>query len=128
MIHKSASGYSVIRYARSPDPHRDRPFPGDCRKQFTVRVGTIFEESHLPMTKWLQAIFLMASSKKGVSAHQLHRYVAEFDFRYSNRIATGCDDTMRAERALQGVVGKRSKKSFRSRNQRWRTKRRRRIR
>jgi len=46
---------------------------GDCRKQFTVRVGTIFEESHLPMTKWLQAIFLMASSKKGVSAHQLHR-------------------------------------------------------
>lgn len=46
---------------------------GDCRKQFTVRVGTIFEESHLPMTKWLQAIFLMSSSKKGVSAHQLHR-------------------------------------------------------
>lgn len=46
---------------------------GDCRKQFTVRVGTLFEESHLPMTKWLQAIFLMSSSKKGVSAHQLHR-------------------------------------------------------
>jgi len=48
-------------------------FCGDCRKQFTVRVGTIFEESKLPMTKWLQAIFLMCSSKKGVSAHQLHR-------------------------------------------------------
>ena len=48
-------------------------FCGDCRKQFTVRVGTIFEESKLPMTKWLQAIFLMVSSKKGVSAHQLHR-------------------------------------------------------
>jgi transposase-like protein len=48
-------------------------FCGDCRKQFTVRVGTIFEESKLPMTKWLQAIFLMASSKKGVSSHQLHR-------------------------------------------------------
>jgi transposase-like protein len=46
---------------------------GDCRQQFTVRVRTIFEESHLPMTKWLQAIFLMCSSKKGVSAHQLHR-------------------------------------------------------
>lgn len=46
---------------------------GDCRKQFTVRMGTIFEESHLPLTKWLQAIFLMSSSKKGVSAHQLHR-------------------------------------------------------
>ena len=46
---------------------------GQCRKQFTVRIGTIFEESHLPMTKWLQAIFLMSSSKKGVSSHQLHR-------------------------------------------------------
>jgi transposase-like protein len=46
---------------------------GDCKKQFTVRVGTIFEESKLPLTKWLQAMHLMASSKKGVSAHQLHR-------------------------------------------------------
>lgn len=46
---------------------------GDCKKQFTVRIGTIFEETKLPMTKWLQAIFLMCSSKKGVSAHQLHR-------------------------------------------------------
>ena len=48
-------------------------FCGQCRKQFTVRVGTVFEESKLPMTKWLQAIYLMSSSKKGVSAHQLHR-------------------------------------------------------
>lgn len=46
---------------------------GDCKGQFTVRIGTIFEESKLPMTKWLQAIFLMTASKKGVSAHQLHR-------------------------------------------------------
>jgi transposase-like protein len=48
-------------------------FCGQCRKQFTVRVGTIFQDSHLPMTKWLQAIHLMCASKKGVSAHQLHR-------------------------------------------------------
>jgi transposase-like protein len=46
---------------------------GDCRKQFTVRKGTIFEESHLPMHKWLQAIYLMCASKKGFSAHQMHR-------------------------------------------------------
>jgi len=46
---------------------------GDCKGQFTVRMGTIFEESKLPMTKWLQAIHLMCSSKKGVFAHQLHR-------------------------------------------------------
>ena len=45
----------------------------ECRKQFTVRVKTIFEESHLPLHKWLQAIFLLTSSKKGISSHQLHR-------------------------------------------------------
>ena len=48
-------------------------FCGQCRRQFTVKVGTIFEDSHLPLTKWLQAIYLMTASKKGVSAHQLHR-------------------------------------------------------
>jgi transposase-like protein len=44
-----------------------------CRKQFTVTVGTIFEDSRIPLNKWLYAIFMMCSSKKGVSAHQLHR-------------------------------------------------------
>ncbi|MCO5146022.1 MAG: IS1595 family transposase [Aquamicrobium sp.] len=45
----------------------------DCRKPFTVKVGTIFEASKVGMTVWLQAIYLMASSKKGISTHQLHR-------------------------------------------------------
>jgi transposase-like protein len=44
-----------------------------CRKPFNVKLGTIFEASHVPMHLWLQAIFLMCSSKKGVSANQLHR-------------------------------------------------------
>src|SRR6059036_3718872 len=44
-----------------------------CRKQFTVTVGTVFEDSHVPISKWWLAIHLLASSKKGVSAHQLHR-------------------------------------------------------
>ena len=44
-----------------------------CREQFTVTVGTIFEDSHIPLHKWLFAIYLMCSSKKGVSAHQLWR-------------------------------------------------------
>lgn len=44
-----------------------------CRKPFTVKVGTIFESSHVPLHLWLQAIFLMASSKKGISSNQLHR-------------------------------------------------------
>ena len=46
---------------------------GHCRKQFTVRVGTVFEDSHAPLHKWFQAIHLLASSKKGISSHQLHR-------------------------------------------------------
>jgi transposase-like protein len=45
----------------------------DCRKPFTVKVGTIFEDSHVPMRIWLQAFYLLASSKKGISANQLHR-------------------------------------------------------
>src|ERR1700730_1227745 len=44
-----------------------------CRKQFTVTVKTIFEDSHIPLNKWLLAIHLMCSSKKGISAHQLMR-------------------------------------------------------
>jgi transposase-like protein len=44
-----------------------------CRKQFTVTVGTIFESSHIPLSTWLMAIYLLCSSKKGMSAHQLHR-------------------------------------------------------
>lgn len=93
-----------------------------CRKPFTVKVGTIFEASHVPLRHWLQAMFLMASSKKGVSANQLHRtlgctlktawflahrYLAEFDFRYNYRVALGVNDTARADNILKGVVGRR---------------------
>lgn len=45
----------------------------DCRKNFSVTVGTVFERSKIPLTKWLMAAYLMCSSKKGISAHQLHR-------------------------------------------------------
>jgi transposase-like protein len=44
-----------------------------CREQFTVTVGTIFEDSHIPLHKWLLAYHLLCASKKGMSAHQLHR-------------------------------------------------------
>src|SRR5487761_1432010 len=46
---------------------------GPCKREFTVRVGTVFERSHVPLYKWFQAAHLLASSKKGISAHQLHR-------------------------------------------------------
>jgi transposase-like protein len=44
-----------------------------CRKPFTVTVGTIFADSHIPLSKWLLAYHLLCASKKGMSAHQLHR-------------------------------------------------------
>lgn len=46
-----------------------------CREQFTVTVGTVFERSKIPLSKWLMALFLMASSKKGMSTHQIHRMI-----------------------------------------------------
>ena len=45
----------------------------ECRRKFTVRVGTLYERSHMPLHKWLLATHLLCSSKKGMSAHQLHR-------------------------------------------------------
>jgi transposase-like protein len=47
----------------------------DCRRKFTAAVGTIYERSHIPMTKWLLATHLLCASKKGMSAHQLHRMI-----------------------------------------------------
>src|SRR4029077_11943395 len=44
-----------------------------CRKPFTVKVGTVFEDSHVPMRFWLQAMYMLCSSKKGISSNQLSR-------------------------------------------------------
>ena len=45
----------------------------ECRKQFSVTVGTVFERSKIGLSKWLAAAYLLCSSKKGISSHQLHR-------------------------------------------------------
>jgi transposase-like protein len=66
-------------YKLTPKPDSKRPVRKGvykckkCRKQFTVTVGTIFSDSHIPLNKWLIAVYLIASSKKGFSANQLHR-------------------------------------------------------
>ena len=52
-----------------PGVYKCRP----CQKPFSVTVGTVFERSHIPLTKWLLATELLTSSKKGISSHQLHR-------------------------------------------------------
>ena len=92
-FHDEAAAYHFVEARIWPEgpvcPHcggvdRVRPLAGkstrigtykcyDCRKPLTVKVGTIFEASNVKMTVWLQAIYLMASSKKGISTHQLHR-------------------------------------------------------
>ena len=46
---------------------------GQCKRQFTIKVGTVFESSHLPLNVWLQAVHLMTCSKKGISSHQIMR-------------------------------------------------------
>lgn len=60
--------------ALSGTSHRDGLyFCGDCRSQFTVTVGTVFERSKIPLHKWLMAAHLIAASKKGISSKQLER-------------------------------------------------------
>jgi transposase-like protein len=66
--------YAIQGKSNSKKPAREGLWKcKDCRKQFSVTVGTIFEGSHIPLNKWLLAIYLLCSSKKGMSAHQLHR-------------------------------------------------------
>lgn len=71
---QTATVYRMQKLPTSKTPGR----PGllrcrACKKQFTVTTGTVFEDSHIAMTVWLQAIYLLCASKKGMSAHQLHR-------------------------------------------------------
>jgi transposase-like protein len=68
---------------------------GDCKKQFTVKVGTVFEHARLPLHKALQAVYLMTSSKKGISAHQLHR-VLEVTYKTAWFLAHRIREAMRS--------------------------------
>ena len=92
-FHSEAAAYAFVEAHVWPDgrvcPHcgvvdQSGPLKGQstrigvykcyaCRKPFTVKVGTIFEASHVPLHKWLQAIFLLCSSKKGISSNQIAR-------------------------------------------------------
>jgi len=71
-----------------------------CRKPFTVRMGTVFEASHIPLHIWLQAIYLMASSKKGISTRQLQRTLGG-----SMKTAWFLGHRIREAMAVLGVIG-----------------------
>jgi transposase-like protein len=72
--HCGVTGNGVVKVEGKKQSHR----PGlyycnHCKGQFTVTVGTVFERSKVPLTKWWMAVYLLNSSKKGMSAHQIHR-------------------------------------------------------
>lgn len=76
-----------------------------CRKPFTSTVGTVLEGSHIPLSKWVMALFILCSSKKAVSAHQLHRmlgltYKSAWFMAHRLRFAMGDD----GKTQLSGVV------------------------
>jgi transposase-like protein len=66
----------------------------ECRKQFTVKVGTVFESAHIPLHQCLQAVHLLCSSKKGFSAHQLSR-ILEVDYKSAWFLAHRIREAMR---------------------------------
>ena len=68
---------------------------GDCKKQFTVKIGTVFEHARIPLNIMLQAVYLMTASKKGVSAYQLHR-ILEITYKSAWFLAHRIREAMRS--------------------------------
>lgn len=82
-------------------------FCGACRRQFTVTVGTVLERSHVPLSKWLMALSLLCSSKKSVSANQIHRMIGvtyKTAWFMCQRIRFAMTPQQWAEAKLQGTV------------------------
>jgi transposase-like protein len=77
----------------------------DCRRQFTVTVGTIMEDSKIPLNKWLMAYALLNGSKKGISAHQLHRSLG-ITYKSAWFLAHRIRETMKDDGSPLGGPGK----------------------
>jgi transposase-like protein len=101
--------YTVKPRATSIRPARQGVYKcAACRKQFTVTVGTVFESSHIPISKWLMAVFIIGSSKKSISAHQMHRmlkvtYKTAWFMNHRIRFAMGTVGEVNVKKLL-GVV------------------------
>jgi transposase-like protein len=76
-----ADPWKITRQSKTKNAVRSLYRCRACKRQYTATVGTIFEDSKIPLPKWFAAIFLMCGSKKGISAHQLHR---ELDITYKS--------------------------------------------
>jgi transposase-like protein len=100
--------YQLAARATSKAPARKGVYKcGACRKQFTVTVGTVFEASHIPISKWMLAVFILCSGKKSTSSHQMHRmlkvtYKTAWFMTHRIRYAMGLDDADAAP--LTGTV------------------------
>lgn len=80
----------------------------DCRDKFTARTGTVMERSHIPVHKWLLAIHLLTASKKGMSAHQLHRMLGityKSAWFLAHRIREAMDGTKAKKKSGMGGAG-----------------------
>ena len=76
-----------------------------CRQDFTIRVGTIFHRSHVPLHKWLYAMYLLVTARKGVSSQQLSKEVGvtqKTAWFLTQRIRTGCGNQI--DKILSGIV------------------------
>lgn len=76
----------------------------ECREQFTVTVGTVFERSKIPLNKWLLATHFMCASKKGMSAHQLHRMLG-VTYKTAWFMCHRIREAMRPDRQSSGPLG-----------------------
>ena len=76
-----------------------------CRKLFTVRVGSVMERSHVPLTKWALAFHLMAASKKGVSAKQLQRMLGFTSYKTAWFMAHRIREAMTADAGSEPIGG-----------------------
>jgi len=99
--------FSSIAENRDKEVRAGLRFCSNCKKQFTVTIGTIFEKSHIPLRKWLIAFFLICSSKKGISALQLQRILEIGSYQSAlflcHRIRLALSETSQAEK-LSGIV------------------------
>ena|ERR1051325_918146 len=105
---KQKAIYKLEPKASSKRPGRKGLYKcGACREQFTVTVGTIFEDSHIPISKWLMAIFILCSSKKSISVHQLHRVLGltyKSAWFMAHRIRYAMGPTLPSKTLLGGTV------------------------
>ena len=100
-----AEPYAITRKSKTKNLVKSLYKCRDCKRQFSATVGTIFEDSKIALSKWLAALFLMCSSKKGISAHQLYRMLDLGSYRSAWFMAHRIREAMRDKGLLEPLTG-----------------------